>query len=138
MRVATQALGNKWARERTGAHEGDTQALPLPSRVSLARTGPFFLAPMYFLSAYYATLSLGARDFSSAISGFCQVFVMARYPGYQRLFLACDQELRRPQPDSTRAAKPREKTSGAERLDLLYWMDLDLVSNLSIKSKVAS
>ena len=82
--------------------------------------------------------TLGARDFSSAISGFCQVFVVTRYPGYQRLFLACDQELRRPQPDSTRAAKPREKTSGAERLDLLYWKDLDLVSNLSIKSTVAS
>ena len=63
-------------RERTGAHEGDTQPLPLPSRVSLARTSRFFLAPMYFLSAYYATLTLGARDFSSAISGFCQVFVM--------------------------------------------------------------
>ena len=67
---ASSLLGNKWARERTGANEGDTQALPLPSRVSLARAGPFFLAPMYFLSAYCATLTVGARDFSSAISGF--------------------------------------------------------------------
>ena len=71
---------------------------------------------MCFLSAYYATLTLGARDFSSAISCFCQVFVVTRYPWYQRLFLASDQELRRPQSDSTRAAKSREKTSGAEAL----------------------
>ena len=35
---------------------------------------------------------------------------------------------------AARAAKPREKTSGAECLDLLCWMDLDLVSYLSIKS----
>ena len=92
------------AEERTGAHEGDTQGIPLPSRVSLARAGPFFLAPMYFLSAYYATLALGAREFSSAISGFCQVLVVTRYPGYQRLFLACDQELRRPQSDEFRVS----------------------------------
>ena len=37
----------------------------------------------------------------------------------------------------TSGAKPREKTSGAERLDLSCWMDLDLVSNLSVKSAVA-
>ena len=37
----------------------------------------------------------------------------------------------------TRAAKPREKTSGVERLDLPCWMDLDLVSNLSIKPVLA-
>ena len=56
-------------------------------------------------------------------------------------FLACGDELdrlvfgRRPK---TGASKPREKISGAERLDLPCWMDLDLVSNLSIKSAVAS
>ena len=38
----------------------------------------------------------------------------------------------------TRVVKPREKTSGAKCLDLLCWMDLDLVSNLSIKLVVAS
>ena len=36
-----------------------------------------------------------------------------------------------------REAKPREKTSGAERLDLLCYMDLDLVSTLSIKPAVS-
>ena len=39
---------------------------------------------------------------------------------------------------AARAVKPQEKTSGAERFDLPCWMDLDLVSNLSIKSVVTS
>ena len=65
------------------------------------------------------------------------LWLRINYPRYQRFFLARDEELRRPRA-KTRAATPREETSGAERLDLPCWMDLDLVINLSIKSAVAS
>ena len=71
------------------------------------------------------------------------------YPGYQRFFSRCSAEDTCGEKEKTltrtsfvvftRAAKPREKTSGAEHFDLLCWMELDLVSdsNLSIKPAVS-
>ena len=59
--------------------------------------------------------------------------------GTRAFFVACDEEICRPQADPSSAEgrryewRSREKeTSGAERVDLPCWMDLDLVSNLSI------
>ena len=43
------------AKERTGAREGDTRGLPLPSRVSFSRAR-FFLCPLVQAPATQATL----------------------------------------------------------------------------------
>lgn len=67
-----------------------------------------------------------------------------QYPGYQRFFSRCSAEDTSGE-KTTRTScvifglrpKPREKTSGAERFDLLCSMELDLVSNLSIKPAVS-
>ena len=40
------------------------------------------------------------------------------YPGYQRFFLACDEELRRPQADTSSAEGRRhERNSGLDRVE---------------------
>ena len=57
------------------------------------------------------------------------------YPRYWRFFLSCHKELLWPQADLSLAEAVRKNLC---RRDLLCWMDLDLVSNLSIKSAVAS
>ena len=78
--------------------------------------------------AFFIDVTLGTRVFSSRV--FSSRVRRGASSAAGRLVFG-----RRPK---TRAPKPWEKASAAERLDLPCWIDLDLVSNLSIKSAVAS
>ena len=119
----------------------DNHLDPVSRATSMWRTLPFWLAEANFPCG--TTNQKHCQDLggdASSVRNFCAHFIdvaLGTRVFFSRAARSFDRLVfgRRPK---TRASKPREKISGAERLDLPCWMDLDRVSNLSIKSAVAS
>ena len=120
----------------------DNHLDPVSRATSLWRTHPFWLAEGNFpcgttSQKHCQDLGGDAPSVWNCCVRFIDVALGTRVFFFSRAATSFDRLVfgRRPK---TRASKPREKISGAERLDLPCWMDLDLVANLSIKSAVAS
>ena len=120
----------------------DNHLVPVSRATSMWRTHPFWLAEANFPCG--TTNQKHCQDLdgdASSVWNFCARFIDVALG--TRVFFS--RVRRRASTDSSSAEGRRhvlrsreKKISGAERLDLPCWMDLDLVANLSIKSAVAS
>ena len=75
----------------------------------LCRRGKLFSAVsvFYYVCCFLQLFTLGARDFSSAVSGFCQVFIVTRGFGLRP-------KMCRPSANTVNSRRTREKTSGTQ------------------------